>query len=153
GSVNFSNTGFTLNAENAIVITDTVVAGIYATEFAEMFSGKFSTDKTDNTAHSATVGGTQLEIAFAPTDNVQQRIVTALNTASPSVHVAMFAFTNNALGDALIAAHSRGAAVEVLLDQSEAGVAGGERDRLCAGGITVRVENFSGKIHNKYAVV
>jgi phosphatidylserine/phosphatidylglycerophosphate/cardiolipin synthase-like enzyme len=153
GSVNFSNTGFTLNGENAIVITDTVVADIFATEFAEMFSGKFSNDKTDNTAHAATVGGSQLEIAFAPTDGVQNRIVNALNTANSSIQIAMFTFTNDALGDALIAAHSRGVQVEVLLDQSEAGVAGGERDRLCAGGVTVRVENFAGKIHDKYAVV
>jgi phosphatidylserine/phosphatidylglycerophosphate/cardiolipin synthase-like enzyme len=153
GSVNFSNTGFTLNAENAIVITDTVVAGIYATEFAEMFSGRFSNDKTDNTAHTATVGGAALEIGFAPTDGLQQRIVNALNTANTAIQVAMFTFTNDTLGDALIAAHSRGAQVEVLLDQVAAGGVGGERDRLCAAGLTVRVENFSGKIHDKYAVV
>jgi phosphatidylserine/phosphatidylglycerophosphate/cardiolipin synthase-like enzyme len=153
GSANFTNTGFTFNAENAIVITDTVVAGIYATEFAEMFAGDFSNDKTDNTAHSATVGGMQLEIAFSPTDSVQNRIVDTLNTANTSVQVAMFTFTNDAIGDALLAAHNRGVAVEVLLDQVAAGGLGSERDRLCAGGVTVRVENFSGKIHDKYAVV
>jgi phosphatidylserine/phosphatidylglycerophosphate/cardiolipin synthase-like enzyme len=153
GSANFTNTGFTFNAENAIVITDTIVAGIYASEFAEMFSGTFSNDKTDNTAHSATVGSTALEIAFAPTDGVQNRIVNALNTANTSAQVAMFTFTNDAIGDALLAAHNRGVAVEVLLDQVAAGGVGSERDRLCAGGVTVRVENFSGKIHDKYAVV
>jgi phosphatidylserine/phosphatidylglycerophosphate/cardiolipin synthase-like enzyme len=50
GSVNFSNTGFTLNGENANVITDTIVADIFATEFAEMFSGKFSNYKAAATA-------------------------------------------------------------------------------------------------------
>jgi phosphatidylserine/phosphatidylglycerophosphate/cardiolipin synthase-like enzyme len=153
GSANFTNTGFTLNAENAIVITDTVVAGIYATEFAEMFAGTFSNDKTDNTAHTATVGGSQLEVAFAPTDGIQRRIVNAVNTATSSVQVAMFTFTNDAIGDALIAAHARGVAVEVLLDQVGAGGVGSERDRLCASGVTVRVENFAGKIHDKYAVI
>jgi PLD-like domain len=118
-----------------------------------MFAGHFSNDKTDNTAHTATVGGTALEIAFAPTDGVQQRIVNALNTASTSIQVAMFTFTNDALGDALIAAKGRGVQIEVLLDQVAAGGVGGERDRLCAGGVTVRVENFAGKIHDKYAVV
>jgi phosphatidylserine/phosphatidylglycerophosphate/cardiolipin synthase-like enzyme len=153
GSANFTNTGFTFNAENAIVITDTVVASIYATEFAEMFAGAFSNDKTDNTAHTTTVGGTQLEIAFSPTDGLQSRIVNALNTANTSAQVAMFTFTNDAVGDALIAAHNRGVAVEVLLDQVAAGGLGTERDRLCANGITVRVENFSGKIHDKYAAI
>jgi phosphatidylserine/phosphatidylglycerophosphate/cardiolipin synthase-like enzyme len=153
GSANFTNTGFTLNAENAIVITDTAVAGIYATEFAEMFAGDFSNDKIDNTAHTATVGGSQLEIAFTPTDGIQQRIVTALNTANTTAQVAMFTFTNDAIGDALVAARARGVQVEVLLDQVAAGGVGSERDRLCAGGVTVRVENFAGKIHDKYAVV
>jgi phosphatidylserine/phosphatidylglycerophosphate/cardiolipin synthase-like enzyme len=153
GSANFTNTGFTFNAENAIVMTDTTVANIYATEFAEMFAGAFSNDKTDNTAHTATVGGSQLEIAFSPTDALQSRIVNAINTANTAVQVAMFTFTNDAIGDALIAAHARGVAVEVLLDQVAAGGVGSERDRLCAGGVTVRVENFSGKIHDKYAVI
>src|SRR4029450_1788478 len=100
-----------------------------------------------------TVGGTSFEIAFAPTDGVEQRIVNALNTANTSIQVAMFTFTNDAVGDALIAAKARGMAVEVLLDQVAAGGVGGERDRLCAGGVTVRVENFAGKINDKYAIV
>jgi hypothetical protein len=118
-----------------------------------MFGGKFSTHKTDNTVHSATVGGAAVELAFAPTDGVQQRIIDVANTANDSVQVAMFTFTNDALGDALIAAHNRGIAVEVLLDGLSAGGVGGERDRLCANGVTVRVEKFSSKIHDKYAVV
>jgi phosphatidylserine/phosphatidylglycerophosphate/cardiolipin synthase-like enzyme len=153
GSANFSDTAFTLNGENVLVITDTVVATAYHTEFDEMFSGKFSTHKTDNTTHSATVGGAPIELGFAPTDGVQQRIVNALNTANSSIQIAMFTFTNDALGDALIAAHSRSVHVEVLLDGLSAGGVGGERDRLCANGITVRVENFSGKIHDKYAAI
>ena len=129
------------------------VANIYRTEFDEMFGGMFSTHKTDNTVHSATVGGASVELAFAPTDGVQQRIVNAVNTANSSIQIAMFTFTNDALGDALIAAHARGVPVEVLLDGLSAGGVGGERDRLCANGITVRVENFAGKIHDKYAVI
>ncbi|HEX5690520.1 MAG TPA: phospholipase D-like domain-containing protein, partial [Roseiflexaceae bacterium] len=153
GSANISDTGFTFNAENIVVITDTVVANIYHTEFNEMFSGKFSNDKTDNTAHNASVGGSALEIAFAPTDGVQNRIAAALNSANSSIDVAMFTFTNDALGDALIAAHNRGVKVEVMLDQVAAGSTGGERDRLCAAGVAVRVENFAAKIHDKVAVI
>jgi phosphatidylserine/phosphatidylglycerophosphate/cardiolipin synthase-like enzyme len=153
GSANFTDTGFTFNAENIVVITDTVVANIYGTEFNEMFSGKFSNDKIDNTGHNTVVGGSALEIAFAPTDGVQDRIAAALNSANSSIQVAMFTFTNDALGNALIAAHNRGVQVEVLLDQVAAGSAGGERDRLCGAGVAVRVENFAAKIHDKVAVV
>lgn len=127
GSANFTDTSFTLNGENVLVITDTVVATAYQTEFEEMFAGAFSNDKTDNTVHTATVGGVSIEIAFAPTDGLQQRIVNALNTADVSIQVAMFTFTNDALGAALVAARQRGVVVEVLLDQVAA-----RRDRCRA---------------------
>ncbi len=153
GSANFSDTSFTRNGENIVVITDTVVASIYHTEFEELFSGEFSNDKTDNTAHNTTVGGSAVEIAFTPTDGVEERIIAAIASADVRVQVAQFTFTNQDIAAALIAAHQRGVAVEVLLDQVAAGSQYSQRDPLCAAGITVRVEDFAAKIHDKYAVV
>ncbi|NWG19222.1 MAG: hypothetical protein HXY39_02745 [Chloroflexi bacterium] len=49
GSTNFSNNAFTRNGENTLIITDTQTAQIFATEFAEMAGGAFSTGKTNNT--------------------------------------------------------------------------------------------------------
>jgi phosphatidylserine/phosphatidylglycerophosphate/cardiolipin synthase-like enzyme len=108
GSANFTNTAFTRNGENAVVITSTLVADIYTTEFTEMFAGAFSTAKTDNTADSVTVAGRQVDVAFSPSDGVGQRIVAALATADTSIQVAMFAFTSDPIADALIAARQRG---------------------------------------------
>lgn len=153
GSVNFSDNGFVRNGEQALVITSTLVASIYATEFDEMFGGKFHKSKTDNTAHSASVASTTVEIAFAPTDNVENRIVAALNSADTSIQVAMFTFTSAPLAQALIAAHQRGVAVEVLLDGTADGSQFSQRDPLCAAGVSVRVETWPVKLHDKYAVV
>jgi phosphatidylserine/phosphatidylglycerophosphate/cardiolipin synthase-like enzyme len=153
GSANFTDTGFTRNGENVVVITSTVVANIYATEFAEMFGGKFHGAKTDNTLHSATVDGSAVEVAFAPTDGIENRIIAALNSAESSVRVAMFTFTSAPLAQALIAAKNRGVAVEVLLDGTADGSQFSQRDPLCAAGVTVRVEDWAGKLHDKYAVV
>ena len=52
------------------MISDTVLAGIYTTEFTEMWAGNFDDDKTDNTAHLLDYNGTQLESFFSPTDLV-----------------------------------------------------------------------------------
>lgn len=153
GSVNFSDTGFTLNGENAIVITSTLLADIYHTEFNELFGGKFSNDKTDNTVHNLTIGTTPVEVAFAPTDGVQQRIINAITTANTSVQVTMFTFTNQTIAQTLIAAKQRGVTVEVILDRLAAGTQFSQRDPLCAAGITVRVEDWDGKLHDKYTVV
>jgi len=153
GSANFSDNAFVRNGENVVVITSTVVANIYATEFDEMFGGKFHNNKIDNTAHSATVAGSTVEIAFAPTDGVETRIVNALNSANTSIYVTMFTFTNATIGQALIAAKNRGVAVEVLLDDQADGSQFSQRGPLCAAGVTVRVETWDSKLHDKYAVV
>jgi len=153
GSVNFSDNAFVRNGENVVVITSTVVANIYTTEFNEMFGGKFHNAKTDNTAHSATVGESTVEIAFAPTDDVENRIVNALNSADTSIQVAMFTFTNASIAQELIAAKNRGVVVEVLLDGTADGSQFSQRDPLCAAGVTVRVETWDSKLHDKYAIV
>jgi len=153
GSANFSDNAFVRNGENVVVITSTVVANIYTTEFNEMFGGKFHNNKTDNTPHSATVAGSPVEIAFAPTDSVENRIVNALNSADTSIQVAMFTFTNAPIAQALIAAKNRGVAVEVLLDGTADGSQFSQRDPLCAAGVTVRVETWEPKLHDKYAVI
>ena len=52
GSVNWSDTDISYNANNAILITDTHIAQAYTTEFEEMFvQRKFSIHKADNTTH------------------------------------------------------------------------------------------------------
>jgi phosphatidylserine/phosphatidylglycerophosphate/cardiolipin synthase-like enzyme len=153
GSANFSNTAFSRNGENVVVITDTLVADIYRIEFNEMFGGKFSNDKTDNTGHSTTVGGAAVEVAFSPTDGVEQRIVNAVASANTTVQVAMYTFTNQAIAQALIAARTRGVQVEVLLDGTADGSAFSQRDPLCAAGVSLRVETWPGLLHDKYAVV
>jgi phosphatidylserine/phosphatidylglycerophosphate/cardiolipin synthase-like enzyme len=153
GSANFSDNAFVRNGENVVVITSTVVASIYTAEFNEMFGGKFHGAKSDNTAHSATVAGSPVEIAFAPTDGVENRIIAALNSANESIKVAMFTFTSAPIAQALIAAKSRGVKVEVLLDGTADGSQFSQRDPLCAAGVTVRVETWASKLHDKYAVV
>jgi phosphatidylserine/phosphatidylglycerophosphate/cardiolipin synthase-like enzyme len=68
GSTNFTDTGLTLNANNSIVITDTVLARNYATEFTEMWSGSFHEAKTVNTLQHIDYSDVALENYFSPTD-------------------------------------------------------------------------------------
>lgn len=153
GSTNFSDNAFTRNGENTLVLTDTQLAAIYTAEFQEMAGGLFSNDKHNNTGHEAAVGGSRVEVAFAPTDGVEGRIIAALASAEHSIQVAMFVLTNDQIGAELIAARARGVRVEVLLDQVQAGSTFGLRDQLCDADVTVRVEDWTGLLHDKYAVV
>ena len=51
GSTNFTDTGFTSNANNALLVTDPTLANVYSLEFNEMWSGLFHGSKADNTPH------------------------------------------------------------------------------------------------------
>ncbi len=59
GSTNLTTTQFTGDANNSMVLHDAGLAGAFATEFNEMFSGNFDGGKSDNTQHQfqVTVGG------------------------------------------------------------------------------------------------
>jgi len=70
GSTNFTDTGFTSNANNALLVTDPTLAQIYSLEFNEMWSGLYHGAKADNTPHLLDYAGTKVESYFSPTDNV-----------------------------------------------------------------------------------
>lgn len=75
GSANMSNTAFSYNHEKALVLTSTLLADIYTTEFEEMFvDGRFGTAKTDNVTHTITYNGIPLEIYFSPSDGALAEI-------------------------------------------------------------------------------
>ena len=99
GSLNWSNTAATYNAENAIAIVSPHLAQAYTTEFQEMFdplTGCNGVCKRDNTTHSFDLGGTPVKSYFSPTDNVEQAILAELGAATESVYFAMFFLTSDA---------------------------------------------------------
>ena len=90
GSTNLTYTG-AFNTNNVIVIKDSEVAGVYTEEFEQMWGSKtaipnpqkahFHKDKKDVSKHLFDVGGTKLELYFAPVNrdrskpSVSDRIV------------------------------------------------------------------------------
>jgi len=102
-----------------------------------------------------TVVACEVEAFFtAPGRNrvIEARIVEALNLAHGSLLVAMYSFTDDQLGDAVVAAWTRGVKVWVILDTGQVNAIGGEYAKLVTAGIPVAVESVSGLMHNKFAV-
>ena len=153
GSTNMSDNGFTKNHNNSIVFTSTVLANIYETEFDQMFAGSFSTAKTATAVTSITYNTIPLEIYFSPKDNAMDEVVNEVNAASESVYFSIFFFTDNNLRDAMINAHNRGVTVKGVWDLLGASNAYSDDEALCAAGITVKIEDFIGKMHNKFMVI
>lgn len=153
GSTNLTDTGFTYNANNSIVITDTVLASIYTAEFEEMWVGTFNDSKSDNTAHLLDYDGTHVETYFSPTDIVAFEVWNELAQADDSIHFAMFFFTDDVLANQLVNRIEDGIEVYGVWDQLGAANVGSDDEQLCAAGAHIATENFLGKLHHKFAVI
>jgi phosphatidylserine/phosphatidylglycerophosphate/cardiolipin synthase-like enzyme len=153
GSTNFTDTGLTLNANNSIVITDTTLAGVYLTEFEEMWVGSFQDHEADNMPHLPDYDGTGVECFFSPTDLVAFEVWDELANAEESIHFGMFFCTDDVLADRVV--ERLGAGVEVYGVWAAFGVAdtASVDGRTCAAGAQIKTENFAGKVHHKFAVI
>lgn len=154
GSVNMSDSDMTLNHNNALDIESPALAALYQTDFDQMFlDGKFGTRKTASITHTVNIGGAPIQVYFGPQDDPMEQIIAAVNGAQSSIDFAIFTFTDDALADALIAAHARGVHVRGLWDSLAAGNASSDDERMCAAGVPIKIENTRGLMHNKLLVI
>jgi len=85
---------------------------------------------------------------------IEARLISILDAATRTVDLALYSFTDDQLGAAVIRAHQRGVMVRVILDDGQEGSAGGrEHAKLVAAGIAVVVEKVTGLMHHKFLVV
>jgi len=146
-----------------VFIQDQALALAYRTEFEEMWgstgsqpdvtNSKFGADKSDNTPHSFNVDGVAIECYFSPSDGTTSRIVNAINEADQSVRAALFAFTNEDIGSALLDAHQRPGTI-VQIDLENAIYPGTEGWYLESNGVDVATHNTDDvQLHHKYAII
>jgi phosphatidylserine/phosphatidylglycerophosphate/cardiolipin synthase-like enzyme len=163
GSTNWTQGGLFNDYNNMVFIQDQALALAYRTEFEEMWgstgpqpnvaNSRFGADKTNNTTHTFTVDGVLIESYFSPTDGTTAQIVNEVNEAQHSVRAALFSFTNDAIGDALLAADQR-PGVTVQLDLEDAIYSGTEGWYLESNGVDVATHNTDNvQLHHKYAII
>jgi hypothetical protein len=163
GSCNWTTQSFFEDYNNIVFIQDQALARCYEREFEEMWGGsgpqpvsalsKFGPNKTDNTPHLFNVGGKEVESYFSPTDGVTDRLADALDAAQHSVEFALYTFTENELGDALLDAFDRPGMV-VLGDMEDVDASGSEFDYLTGQGMEIHSHlDEDGLLHHKYAII
>ena len=135
------------------MITDTILAAVYTTEFTEMWNGSFQGTKTDNTAHLFNYNGIRLESYFSPTDLVAFEVWDELAQADETIHFAMFFWTDALLTNRVIERLEDGVAVSGMFDQlGEANGSSGD-EAMCAAGARIGIESSAGKLHDKFAII
>jgi phosphatidylserine/phosphatidylglycerophosphate/cardiolipin synthase-like enzyme len=159
GSTNISDTelGGEYNSDVAVTLRSKQLAAVYLTEFEEMYSGAFHRRKANNTRHLVQMdtenGPMRIESYFSPTDRaIASAVLPLIRNAKRTLDIAMFFFTSREVAAALVEAHRRGVSIRMILDAGGASNRYSQHHTLCEHGVEVKVENWGGKSHSKWAV-
>lgn len=162
GSMNWTTGNIENDNNNILWIQDQSLARGYELEFEEMWGSvgatplaanqRFGSSKKNNTPHRFIVGTIPVESWFSPSDNVTDHIVETVNTANSSAEFALFSFTKNEPGNALIEKFvNENVSVRGIIDNIND--VGSEYWFLKQQGIPVSAHTQSGDLHHKYIVI
>lgn len=104
-------------------------------------------------AMAVTLTRSTCETRFSPNGGAEARILDVLSLAKTSVNVAIYTFTSDPIGNALVAAAARGVKVTVLVDRYSLIVGGSEVPKMKAAGIPIYQDTKHTLMHNKFIVV
>jgi phosphatidylserine/phosphatidylglycerophosphate/cardiolipin synthase-like enzyme len=154
GSWNLSTNDTFRNNNNAIAIRSSKLAENYADEFEEMFGGTFGPSKPADTPNPVfTLDGVQIENYFSPEDQTMPNVVNAVNTATQSIHFMAFSFTEDSLGQAMMARAASGVEVAGIFEQRGADTEYSECPPMLGAGLDVRLDGNSYTFHHKVVVI
>lgn len=93
-----------------------------------------------------------LAIRFSPRGGAASQVIYWLGRANSSVHVLIYSFTLDSIGDAVLAAHQRGIEVKVVFEKQQVSQYS-EYFRLAAAGVQVRNDTNPNLMHHKVAII
>ena len=154
GSFNISMNAAYRNNENALYFCSKEAAADYSTEFDEMFAGQFGPDSPSNTPYpSFTVGGSTVEVYFAPEDHVMDKVINAVSEADTSIHFMAYSFTDDGLANAMIADANRGVVIEGVFETTGADTQYSECGTLLKKGFDIRLDGNPRTFHHKVIII
>lgn len=93
-----------------------------------------------------------LGVYFSPSGGCAQAIINLIGSANRSIHILIYSFTLDSIGDALIAAYRRGVDVRVVFEKDQI-TRYSEYWRLREAGVPVRNDTNPYLMHNKVMIV
>jgi len=93
-----------------------------------------------------------LGVYFSPRGGAAQQVIYWIGRANRSVHILIYSFTLDGIGDAVLQAYRRGVEVQIVFEKSQVSKFS-EYFRLRAAGVSVRNDTNAGLMHDKVAVI
>jgi len=144
------------HADNALYLRSKKLAELHTRQFEQMFAGRFGKAKAPSREHRAYVDGVAVDVYFAPTDSLKDRMLEAVSSARFSAHFATFSFYQRELLAAVVSVQQRGAEVRGMFDGTTTTQSNSAFVALAATGTDVRTADRAAPylfFHNKYFVL
>lgn len=154
GSTNLTENGNFRNNNNVLVIESPEVAAVYEREFQELWSGQFGPrSATTADQQSVTVASTDLEIRFAPEDEVMAHLISLVEGAQESVYFMAFSFTHDDLAAAMLDKIEQGVEVKGIFETRGSESPYSELYSIACAGMDVRQDGNPGTMHHKVLII
>ena len=155
GSWNYSINDTYRNNNNALVITSQIAVQDYQAEFNEMFvDKKFGPTSPANTPRPEfTQDGTPIGIYFSPEDDVLTKINATLQSAQHQIRFMTFSFTEDPIGQTLIARAGAGVDVEGIFEKTGSETKFSELTPTFCAGLHVRQDGNPFVLHHKVFII
>ena len=102
--------------------------------------------------NNVTIQETVEAVYFCPEDDCADNLIMRIGSAKETLHIAIYSFTLDEIGDAVINAYERGVEVKVVFEEGQISQYS-EYEKLKSSGIPVKKDSNPSYMHNKFAVI
>lgn len=153
GSTNWTENCLFYNNNNSLLIYSDKLAADYTTEFNEMWNGKFGSNSLANTPYPhVSLGTTDIQCYFAPEDNVEDHIISTIDSAKSYIDFATFTFTSIPISNAIMEKIQEGIKVKGIYEARQASQYC-TYDTLKTAGANVIYDGNPKTMHDKFFVI
>lgn len=160
GSYNTTDNCTFKNNNNAVLIRSAELAAIYCSEFHEMFDSGIFGNKSEEGAFAGLfkryyvkLEDMDINVYFAPEDNVEKIIHDRLEKAEKSVKFMQFSFTSDIIGEVMIKKFQQGVAVAGVFEKNGSDSEYSEYTKMKIEGVPVRLDKNKNIMHHKVIII
>ncbi len=154
GSMNYTINGTYRNNNNLVSLRSRRAVEVYQTEFNEMFElGQFGSKRSTNNAATFNQDGTQVQIMFAPEDNVMPNVLQHIQNADSNIRFMAFSYTLDELGEAMLSKAEEGVNVQGIFEVRGSETEFSEMPAMFCTGLDVRQDGNSFTFHHKVIII
>lgn len=154
GSWNMTTNGTYRNNNNMVRLVSAEVSEDYRAEFAQMFAGRFGSNKAEVAPYPvAQVGGATVEVYFSPQDGVIDHVLERVGAAQRSIRFLTFSFTSDPLTELMLEKAAAGVQVRGVFETQNTAATGADFSALRRGGVGVLQDGNCYIMHHKVIII